>query len=31
MMGYDKAIQKGLWKNVDGGYPWQGLVVDEDG
>ena len=31
MMGYDKAIQKGLWNNVDGGYPWQGLVVDEDG
>jgi hypothetical protein len=31
MMGYHKAIQKGLWKNVDGGYPWQGLVVGEDG
>lgn len=31
MMGHERAIEKGLWKNVDGGYPWQGLVVDEDG
>lgn len=31
MLGWEKAVQKGLWVNVDGGYGWQGLVFDEDG
>lgn len=31
MMGWDRAMQKGLWINVDGDYGWQGIVVEEDG
>jgi hypothetical protein len=30
MMGWDKAVERGLWKNVDGGFAWRGLVVPED-
>jgi hypothetical protein len=30
MMGWEKAVEKGLWKNVDGGFAWRGLVVPED-
>jgi hypothetical protein len=30
MMGWDKAIGEGLWRNVDGGFGWTGLIVPED-
>lgn len=31
MLGWERAMQKGLWVNVDGDYGWQGVVVEEDG
>ena len=30
MMGWERAIEKGEWVNVDGNYGWLGLVVDEE-
>jgi hypothetical protein len=30
MMGWEKAVVEGQWKNVDGGFPWRGLFVPED-
>ena len=29
MMGWDKAVTQGKWRNVDGGFGWRGLVVPE--
>lgn len=31
MLGWERAVQKGLWVNVDGDYGWQGVVLEEDG
>jgi len=30
MLGWERAIEKGEWVNIDGNYGWVGLVVDED-
>jgi hypothetical protein len=30
IMGWERAIGEDLWKNVDGGLSWRGLVVPED-
>ncbi|KAF2434986.1 hypothetical protein EJ08DRAFT_668022 [Tothia fuscella] len=30
MMGWDRAIAQGMWRNVDGGFGWRGLIVPEN-
>jgi len=26
MMGWDKAIEKGMWRNIDGDFDWGDIV-----
>jgi hypothetical protein len=26
MMGWDKAIQQGNWRNIDGEFDWRGIM-----
>jgi hypothetical protein len=30
MMGWEKSIVQNAWRNVDGGYPWSGIVLEDD-
>jgi len=30
MLGWDRAVVGGMWRNVDGGFAWRGLAVPQD-